>query len=91
MGLGSGISFATGQRTFVLTLSRIDRKSSNLLRVPLYNRDCPHASLGPGTPEPSGVTVSRAVDHQLPYDHGIVAKAILAGFHHEYRLEPLAA
>ncbi|HUE89776.1 MAG TPA: integrase core domain-containing protein [Vicinamibacterales bacterium] len=56
-----------------------------------YNRGRPHASLGPGIPEPVGLTVSRAVDHQLPHGHQIVATPILAGLHHEYRLEPIAA
>jgi transposase InsO family protein len=56
-----------------------------------YNRGLPHASFGPGIPEPSGLTVSRAVDHQLPDGHRVVAKPILAGLHHEYRLEPIAA
>jgi transposase InsO family protein len=56
-----------------------------------YNRGRPHASLGPGIPEPSGLTVSRAVDHQLPHGHRVVAKPILAGLHHEYRLKPIAA
>jgi putative transposase len=56
-----------------------------------YNRGRPHASLGPGIPEPSGLTVLRAVDHQLPDGHRVVAKPILAGLHHEYRLEPIAA
>lgn len=59
--------------------------------VPHYNRGRPHASLGPGIPEPSVVTVSRAVDHQLPRGHRVVAKPVLAGLHHEYRLEPIAA
>jgi transposase InsO family protein len=56
-----------------------------------YNRGRPHASLGPGIPEPLGLTVSRAVDHQLPHGHRIVATPILAGLHHEYRLAPIAA
>jgi putative transposase len=56
-----------------------------------YNRGRPHASLGPGIPEPSGLTVSRAVDHHLPHGHRVVATPILAGLHHEYRLEPIAA
>jgi hypothetical protein len=47
--------------------------------------------VGPGMPEPSGLTVSRAVDHQLPDGYRLVAKPILAGLHHEYRLEPIAA
>lgn len=59
--------------------------------VPHYNRGRPHASLGPGIPEPSRLTVSRTVDHQLPHDHRVVTKPILAGLHHEYRLEPIAA
>jgi putative transposase len=59
--------------------------------VPHYNRGRPHASLGPGIPEPSGLTVSRAVDHELPHGHRVVAKRVLAGLHHEYRLEPIAA
>jgi putative transposase len=59
--------------------------------VPHYNRGRPHASLGPGIPESPVVTVSRAVDHQLPHGHRVVAKPILAGLHHEYRLEPVAA
>jgi putative transposase len=36
-------------------------------------------------------TMSRAVDHQLPHGHRVVATPILAGLHHEYRLEPIAA
>jgi transposase InsO family protein len=58
--------------------------------VPHYNRGRPHASLGPGIPEASGLTVSRTVD-QLPHGHRVVTKPILAGLHHEYRLEPIAA
>lgn len=56
-----------------------------------YNRGRPHASLGPGIPEPSGLSVPRGVDHQLPHGHRVVANPILAGLHHEYRLEPIAA
>jgi putative transposase len=59
--------------------------------VPHYNRGRPHASLGPGIPEPSGLTVSRTDDHRLPHGHRVVAKAILGGLHHEYRLDPIAA
>lgn len=56
-----------------------------------HNRGRPHASLGPGIPEPVGLTVSRAIDHRLPHGHRVVAKPILGGLHHEYRLEPIAA
>ena len=59
--------------------------------VPHYNRGRPHASLGPGIPEPPTVTVARAVGHYISQRHRVVAKPVLAGLHHEYRLEPLAA
>jgi transposase InsO family protein len=59
--------------------------------VPHYNRGRPHASLGPGIPEPTAMTVSRPAGHQLPLGHRVAAKPILAGLHHEYRLEPVAA
>jgi transposase InsO family protein len=59
--------------------------------VPQYNRGRPHASLGPGIPERSLLTVPRAADHQLPHGHRVVAGPILAGLHHEYRLQPTAA
>jgi putative transposase len=59
--------------------------------VPHYNRGRPHASLGPGIPEPPTLTVAPLAGHHLPQRHKVAAKPILAGLHHEYRLEPLAA
>jgi transposase InsO family protein len=59
--------------------------------VPHYNRGRPHASLGPGIPESSTGTVARSAGHHIPPGHRVAAKPILAGLHHEYRLEPLAA
>ena len=59
--------------------------------VPHYNRGRPHASLGPGIAEPPTLTVARSAGHHLPHGHRVAAKPILAGLHHEYRLEPLAA
>jgi len=56
-----------------------------------YNRSRPHASLGPGIPEPPTLTVARLADHHIPQGHRVAAKPILAGLHHEYQLEPLAA
>jgi putative transposase len=56
-----------------------------------YNRGGPHASLGPGIPEPPALTVARSVGHHIPLVYRVAAKPILAGLHHEYRLEPLAA
>ncbi len=59
--------------------------------VPHYNRGRPHASLGPGIPEPPALTVSRSAGHHIAQGHRVAAKPILSGLHHEYRLEPLAA
>jgi transposase InsO family protein len=59
--------------------------------VPHYNRGRPHASLGPGTPEPPTLTVARLAGHHIPLGHRVAAKPILAGLHHEYCLERLAA
>ncbi len=57
-----------------------------------YNRGRPHSSLGPGIPDP--VACYRRVQpcgHHIPMGHQVVAKAILGGLHHEYRLERRAA
>jgi putative transposase len=56
-----------------------------------YNRGRPHSSLGPGIPEPSASTASQAIGYDLPQGHRVAAKPILAGLHHEYRLERVAA
>jgi len=56
-----------------------------------YNRGRPHASLGPGIPEPAALSVPRSAGHQFPRGHRVAAKPILGGLHHEYRLEPVAA
>ena len=57
-----------------------------------YNRGRPHASLGPGIP---GATRDEARQpsngHRIPNGHRVVAVSILAGLHHEYRLERKAA
>jgi putative transposase len=58
-----------------------------------YNRGRPHASLGPGIPEPA--TTRRLSPkhprHELPPDCRIRIKEVLGGLHHEYRLEKVAA
>jgi len=58
-----------------------------------YNRGRPHASLGPGIPDPpQGLPAPLAENrHEIPEDHRVVAKPILGGLHHEYRLEKIAA
>jgi putative transposase len=55
-----------------------------------YNRGRPHKSLGPGIPD----APDRAPElsgHRICDGHEVVAKSILGGLHHEYRLEPRAA
>ena len=57
-----------------------------------FNRGRPHASLGPGLPEPPpGLPAVLITGHQLPRDARVVARSILGGLHHEYGLERKAA
>jgi putative transposase len=58
-----------------------------------YNQGRPHSSLGPGFPEPSEV-LSMPENHHRHYlaqDCKVVARPILGGLHHEYKLEKIAA
>jgi len=56
-----------------------------------YNEGRPHASLGPGIPDVPADRLARPSGHQVLDGHRVIAVPILAGLHHEYRLEPLAA
>jgi transposase InsO family protein len=56
-----------------------------------YNQRRPHASLGPGIPDVPFGKLARPNGHRIPDGHRVVAAPILAGLHHEYRLEPFAA
>jgi transposase InsO family protein len=56
--------------------------------VPHYNRGRPHASLGPGIPDAAVAPVLGG--HRIPDGHRVVAKRVLGGLHHEYRLERVA-
>jgi len=57
-----------------------------------YNCGRPHASLGPGLPEPSADLPVRSISgHHLPSLHRIVARPILGGLPHDYRPEKVAA
>jgi transposase InsO family protein len=56
-----------------------------------YNQGRPHASLGPGIPDVPADRVAQPHGHQIPAGHRVIAAPILAGLHHEYRLEPTAA
>ena len=77
---------------FVIPLN--ERHVRNVLQewVAHYNRGRPHASLGPGIPDPPHDRVAPASsDHQVRDGHRIIAKPVLGGLHHEYRLEPMPA
>jgi putative transposase len=57
-----------------------------------YNRGRPHASLGPGIPDPRlGDPQVKPCGHNLPVGHHVVATPVLGGLHHEYRVQRLAA
>jgi transposase InsO family protein len=57
-----------------------------------YNRGRPHASLGPGIPEPSGgIPLPRISGHHIPCGHRVAESPVLGGLHHEYGLEKVAA
>ena len=56
-----------------------------------YNQGRPHASLGPGIPAAPPDPFAQPNGHHIPAGHRVIAATILAGLHHEYRLEPLAA
>jgi putative transposase len=58
-----------------------------------YCQARPHASLGPGLPEPGDyLPVTRQKQrHQIPVGYRVSTKPILGGLHHEYRLEKIAA
>jgi len=70
-----------------------DRHLRTVLRewVAHYNRGRPHASLGPGIPDVPPDRFAQPNGHQIAAGHDVIATPILAGLHHEYRLERLAA
>ena len=58
-----------------------------------YNRGRPHMALGPGVPDPPrGVPAPlRPHRHPLSASRAVVAKPVLNGLHHDYRLAPCSA
>jgi len=61
-------------------------------RVTHYNRGRPHASLGPGIPDPPPDRLAPSANgHQIRAGHRVVAEPVLGGLHHEYRLQATAA
>jgi putative transposase len=55
-----------------------------------YNGGRPHASLGPGIPEPSLIQ-PEPTGHRLPPGSRVIATPVLNGLHHEYQLVREAA
>ena len=71
-----------------------ERHLCEILRpwVTHYNRGRPHASLGPGIPDPpADLLVSLSGSHRIQEGHRVAAKPILNGLHYEYRVEARAA
>ena len=57
-----------------------------------YNRGRPHASLGPGMPEPSPALIRpEPTGHRLPAGSRVIATPVLNGLHQEYTLVREAA
>ena len=58
-----------------------------------YNRGRPHASLGPGIPEPTIERLPSRTNqrHELPSHCRIRTNEVLGGLHHEYWLQKIAA
>jgi transposase InsO family protein len=57
-----------------------------------YNRGGPHASLGPGIPEPPPTPITPALTGpRLPTGSRVIATPVLNGLHHEYQLVREAA
>jgi transposase InsO family protein len=77
---------------FLLPLSESHLRGILKEWVAYYNRSRPHSSLGPGMPDPPmDLPGEGSPRHCVPHDRRIVAKPVLGGLHHEYRLEQVAA
>ncbi len=77
---------------FVIPLGERHLRSSLKEWVAHYNQSRPHSSLGPGIPEPSNmVLLLSGPRHTLPQGSRVVARLVVGGLHHEYRLEKVAA
>jgi len=60
--------------------------------VAYYNGARPHASLGPGFPDPAEGLPARLQEDRLRLPQGsrITATPVLGGLHHDYRLDRAA-
>lgn len=71
---------------FVIPLNERHVRSVLTECVGHYNRGRPHASLGPGIPDPGDDCLAASCrDYRIPDGHRVVAKRVLGGLHHEYR------
>ena len=53
-----------------------------------YNHGRPHASLGPGIPDPTlDLSEVGSRGHRIPGGHEVIRTPLLGGLHHEYRLQ----
>ena len=89
-----GLSLLAGTAGLFAGHASLTRHLRSTVRefVTYYNRGRPHASLGPGIPEPIQASAPDAVHrHKLPVGYRISSKSILGGLHHDYRLEEEAA
>ena len=77
-------------RTLFWTAADLEMKLLEFQRY--YNRARPHASLGPGIPDPlSERNPFASTGHRLAEHARVIATPILGGLHHEYRLARHAA
>jgi putative transposase len=78
---------------FVIPLTQNHLRGILTEWVQHYNHGRPHMALGPGIPQtPRHLpTPLQAHRHRLPEHLRVVARPILGGLHHEYRLEAQAA
>jgi putative transposase len=70
---------------FIIAINEGHLRASPREWVTHYNRGRPHSSLGPAVPAPL------SAGQQIRDGHRGVAKQVLGGLYHEYRLEPRAA
>lgn len=78
---------------WIIPLSEAHLRRTLTLWMPHYNRGRPHAALGPGIPELRSELPARLQRHRHRLDRpaSVVARPILNGLHHEYRVAALAA
>jgi putative transposase len=77
---------------FVIPLSECHVRTVLSEWVAHYNRGRPHASLGPGIPDPAHDWLAPpSSGHRIRDGYRVVARPVLGGLHHEYRLEAMAA